>query len=424
MVGMSDEHDQHSATGPQGPQQPQQPQPQQPQPQMEPQQAQHPQQPPQSQQPQQPQQPQQQPFNGQGGDQRQWVQVPPPHPYATSSSTSGPGAGKALAITAMALGLVALLTVLVSVFYFSPIIAYSAATIGAAAVIVAVIALVRRSRPVGAGVTGVVTGALSLIVVSVLAMLGALAQTAPLVEAAAPGAEGEQWSPDSPQESLVDWPANMATGGIIFSGPGDPRPMPSDPLTPGTAPQANAVDRDAANDLLIYVDYSCPHCAAFEQGNGEFMTQVLTDDVATIEIVPLSFMDRASTNEYSSRAAGAVACLVDAQPEAAWAGHSALLNPDLQPNGAAGLTNDEIIAVFEQAVGEVNPEAADCIRTERFTVFAKALNEWVFQNAVPNANVEGARIEGTPSVFVNGEFFPGSPDDTADFQAFFEEHTN
>ena len=381
--------------------------------------------------PEQPEQPEQpQPAAAPGTDQREWVAVPPPNPYAAQPPAARPAAGKGLAITAMALGLVALLTVLVSVFYFSPAIAVITAAAGLAAIVVGVIAMVRRSRPLGAAIAGAVTGALALVIVAVLAVVGALTQ----VTQSLGGQQtepGESWSPDSEQETLLDWPANMATGGIVFTGPDDastgsaaPLPLPSDPLEPGVAPLPNEIDRESANDVLIYVDYSCPHCAAFEQGSGELLKQAIIDGGTTVEVVPLSFMDRASSNAYSSRAAGAVACLADSQPEAAWAGHNALLDPAVQPSGGPGLTNEQIVQLFDEAAGGLNDQASDCILNERFVSFAQSLNDWVFQNPVPNISDTESRIQGTPSIFVNGVYYEGGAEDPEAFRKFFEEQTN
>ena len=217
----------------------------------------------------------------------------------------------------------------------------------------------------------------------------------------------------------------MASGGIVFtSHSGDPLPDQSSPLEPGTVPAPSAVDRATSNDLLIYVDYRCPHCLSFEEANSALLEQALADG-ASIEIVPLSFLDRASEGAYySSRAAGAIACLADSQPEAAWAGHSALLSPQVQPAAGPGLSNDELVSVLESASGGLNSVAADCITSERFVGFAQALNSWVFANPVPNALDSSLSVQGTPLVLVNGEPYRGEPSDARAFASFYEEHTN
>lgn len=368
---------------------------------------------------------------GQQPDARQWVPVPPPHPYTEAPK---PPAGKGLAITAMSLGLVALLTSIVSALYFSVFVAL-AGFIGIVAVIMGIVALVKRSRPKGAAITGLVTGTVSVVVALLVGVLGLFALTANLIGQSSPStgsgggqveSESEEWSPDSATEVLIEWPANMASGGIVFMGPGDPRPLEANPLEPGTAPQPNPVDRaSGANDLLIYVDYRCPHCSSFEQANSTLLESAIAAG-DSVEIVPLSFLDRASEGAYySSRAAAAMACLADSQPEAAWQAHLTLLSPAVQPGAGPGLSNDELISVIDRAAqGGLGAAAVDCIQTERFVPFAQALNAWVFATTVPNAVDENLRVEGTPLAVVNGMPYYGEPSDAAAFAAFYAEHTN
>lgn len=374
------------------------------------------------QQPPAPQPPQPQP----APDNREWVQVP----QQTSSvqpQPEAPSSGKGLAVTSMALGLIALLSSLVFGFYFN-LFVFAAALIGLAAVVLGIVALVKRSRPKAAGITGLATGATSIIVALVLGTLGAIALTANLLGGIAGGSQGqgqagpddsESWTPDAQPEALLEWPSNMASGGIVFSGPGDPLPLPSTPLQPGTSPVPHQVDRAQTNDVLIYVDYRCPHCMMFEQTNGALLQSAVESGDTTVEIVPLSFLDRASEGSYySSRAAGAMACVVDSQPEGAWRAHQALLLPEVQPGAGPGLTNAQLVAVVDAAVGGISPSTRDCIESERFVTFAQALNKWVFANPVPNASDQDARLTGTPSVFVNGVFYDGPTDDSAAFEAF------
>jgi len=357
-------------------------------------------------------------------DQREWIPVPPPHPYATQP-TAQDRRGKALAITSMALGLAALVTVCVGVFFFSAIWFTLAALLGLAGIIVGIIALVRRSRPLGASITGVAAGALSGFGAVALLIVAAVV---PIVQQAGSALEdsleSQPWQPGDAQESLIEWPANMATGGIIFTGPGDPRPVESAPIEAGASPEPNVIDRGSRNDILIYVDYLCPHCGEFEHASGHLLEAALEAGNTTVEIVPLSFLDRASQNtNYSSRAAGAISCLADSQPESAWAGHAALLSADAQAN-ALSVDDAGLAAALDSAVGGLNGDARDCIEQARFAPFAQALNQWAFANPIPNTATPGQSLEGTPTIVVNGEFYTGSPHDSAAFQAFLEEQLN
>ncbi|NLA65668.1 MAG: thioredoxin domain-containing protein [Leucobacter sp.] len=350
-----------------------------------------------------------------------WVAVPPPHPHPAGQQRP---AGSGLAIAAMALGLIALLSAVVAAFYFGSLVVLGGA-LGCVAIIVAIVALVRRSQPWAASLTGLIAGAIAMLVAIIVGALSVVAVTTNLLgsgNTTEGGNDGqvEEWTPDTPSDTLIEWPANMASGGIVFAAHGDqPMPLQSAPLQPGTAPQPHEVVRgDGATDILIYVDYRCPHCSTFEQANSELLTQAIADG-ATVEVVTLSFLDRASEGTYySSRAAAAVACIVDLQPESAWAAHTALLSPAVQPGGGPGLSNEELVAVLDDAAGGLSPAAADCITTERFVTFTQALNSWVFANTVPNANQAGLRVEGTPLVLVNGDAYVGEPSDGQAFANF------
>jgi len=348
----------------------------------------------------------------------QWIPVPPANPHAAGAA---PRPGRGLAIAAMATGLVALLTTAVSAFYFRPLLVAGAA-LALLAIVLGVIALVKRQRPLPASVTGLVAAGLALIVAVAGGMFALGAALAPDIPD--PGPDAGETAPPPSDASAIEWPANMATGGIIFGTGG--APVLSDPLRPGTAPQPAEVRRDGTKtDVLIYLDYRCPYCLIFEQANQALLEQALADGSTTVEVVPLTFLDRASAGSYySSRASGAMACVVDAQPEVAWKAHTALLSPEAQPEeGIAGPTNDELVERIDDAVGGLDPAVRDCIATERFVPFAKALNDWVFANAVPNALDPQLRVTGTPLVLVNGAPYQGDPSDGTAFRTFFEEHS-
>merc|ERR1712034_26131 len=99
----------------------------------------------------------------------------------------------------------------------------------------------------------------------------------------------------------------------------------------------------------MYVDYLCPVCGAFEEANAELIETLVTTGQASIEIHPVSILDRASSGtRYSSRAANAVACVAENEPDSFWDAHATLFanQPD---EGTSGLSNSEIIGLFEGA---------------------------------------------------------------------------
>lgn len=348
----------------------------------------------------------------------EWIPVPPPHPFAAGAAGTAPAPGRGLGIAAMALGLAALLTAIMAAISL-PLLMIPAVVLGVAAVALGIVALVKRQRPRAAGLTGLISGGLALLLSLVLAAFGIGSLAVAAIGANAPASE--EWTPErvDPQPVLIEWPANMRTGGIIFTEGLTPRA--SEPLPTGEAPAASEVNRESGVlDIRLYVDYRCPYCSIFEQENGETLAQLVDDGAATLELVPLTFLDRVSQGSaYSSRAAAAVACVVDGQPEAAWAAHSALLAPEVQPaEGGPGHTNDELIALLDARTGGLGDAVADCISGERFVPFVQALNSWVFSTPVPNAEDPALSITGTPFAVVNGIPYEGDPADSELFRTF------
>mgnify|MGYP001027914339 CR=1 FL=1 len=224
------------------------------------------------------------------------------------------------------------------------------------------------------------------------------------------------------RQSLLEWPANLATGGILFVG--DMQPAPSAPLTTGEAPTPAETHRGTGPaDIRLYVDYRCPYCSLFEQANAPKLEELVRSGRATLEVVPLTFLDRLSSGTaYSSRAAGALMCVVDGQPEGAWAAHSRLLSPEVQPEeNTPGLDDDEIAAVLDDATGGLSPAVRECVTTGRFASFASAFGEWAGTAAVPNAVDPGLTVAGTPFAVVNGVPYAGHPADHEEFLAFLSE---
>ncbi len=340
---------------------------------------------------------------------------PPPHPYA-QPETGSPRTGQALPIAAMALGLVGLVTAAVAPVTFSAF-AWVGAAIGVVAVALGIVALVRRQRR-GPALTGVVAGALAVIAAIVV---GALALGGALVGAAQHDA-GSDSSPDGSSDaaSTVAWPSNMASGGLVFGGTKGELATSDAPADSALPVPRTAEELGVKALIRVYVDYRCPYCSLFETANAETLTQVLADGEAAVELTPLTFLDRASEGSYySSRAAGALACLADTQPDAAWQANAALMLPEVQPaEGGPGLDNAGIIAAIEEGAGALNAEARACITEERFVPFAQALSAWAFANPVPHAADPELMVTGTPLVLVDGVPYPGDPADGDAFRAF------
>ena len=70
---------------------------------------------------------------------------------------------------------------------------------------------------------------------------------------------------------------------------------------------------DGENTLDTYIDFMCPVCNQFEQAYGETIQSLVDDGTITLNIHPISILDRESQGtEYSTRAANAMYCVAAA----------------------------------------------------------------------------------------------------------------
>ncbi|UOV99814.1 thioredoxin domain-containing protein [Agrococcus sp. SCSIO52902] len=208
-------------------------------------------------------------------------------------------------------------------------------------------------------------------------------------------------------------PENMASNGIVIgqdfvaertaATPADAEPTPTEP-------------RDDVVQIEIYQDYMCPVCGTFDEANRATLEQLMQTGAATVEIHPITILDRASLGtKFSTRAASAAGCVAEFAPDQFWAFNSAMY--DNQPaESTAGLTNEEIIGLAQGAGIDTEGGLADCINEGRFMSWAE--DATVRAGTQPLPGTDGVVADRTPTVIVDGQKYPGSPADAAGFQAF------
>ncbi|MGV8876281.1 MAG: DsbA family protein [Rhodoglobus sp.] len=212
-------------------------------------------------------------------------------------------------------------------------------------------------------------------------------------------------------------PKNLASDGVKLSQGFIATP------TPALAADADLVPSvpDATPgvlDIQVYVDYMCPICGAFEQTNATYLESLVDNAAATLEIHPVTILDRYSQGgRYSSRAVNAVACVADASPNSFYKYHSLLLSKEVQPaENTSGLSNDELISLLDAAGAKNVPAISECIKDETFKSWVKNSAARALAGPIPNSDI--AQITGTPTVLVNGVKYEGAVNDLAAFQAF------
>lgn len=212
-------------------------------------------------------------------------------------------------------------------------------------------------------------------------------------------------------------PLNMLSDGILFSGDGTATTATTtEALASDSEPVATTFDTSTGVLTIVeYVDYRSDDAALFETTNGSTVQSSVTAGYATLEIHPVALLDTDSS-DYSARAANAVACVADTEPDSVLAVHNALATaqPDLT---ASGLSNEELVTMVEDA-GVSDEDVASCITSGHFVDWVSAATTRAQEN-IPNADVPA--VTASPTVVVNGVTYTGAYDDADEFSTFLSD---
>lgn len=171
-----------------------------------------------------------------------------------------------------------------------------------------------------------------------------------------------------------------------------------DPETAGQTP--TEVPGADTSDIIIYADANCVHCASFEEQNSEAINE-LADEGHTVEYRLVNFLDNPGTDNYSSRAANAVSCVAEESPDLALDFLSDVFATYSTHQGA-GLSNDEL----ESLASDAGADISGCQSDNTYRPFVN----------YTTAKATEAGIAGTPSVWVNGEYY----ENTGDGKSFYD----
>lgn len=151
---------------------------------------------------------------------------------------------------------------------------------------------------------------------------------------------------------------------------------------------------DGPVTVEIYLDYLCPACQRFEQAAQPALDRYLESGRVNVVYRPVSILDRASTNRYSSRSAAGAGCAAD---QGKIVEYTKALYAQQPAEGGAGHTNDELADIATQA-GLSRDSFGQCLDDDRYGDWVKSATDAMAERGV----------NSTPTVFVNGKNL-GSP---------------
>lgn len=149
---------------------------------------------------------------------------------------------------------------------------------------------------------------------------------------------------------------------------------------------------DAPVKVTVYEDFMCPYCGLFEQVGRERLKEYAESGDVQVRYHVVSFLDDQSSTDYSTRAANALAVVLDtAGRDTAVKFHDALYANQPQ-EGGEGLSDEQLIDLAVKA-GAEKSEITEPIED-------RAFEQWVV-NSTDEWSKRG--FTGTPTVTVNGE---------------------
>lgn len=216
-------------------------------------------------------------------------------------------------------------------------------------------------------------------------------------------------------------PANMQADSIkIGAGLVAERTPALEPEQLPVLPEANG---DDVPHLSIFVDYSCPACAQFEQLHGPLLRSWLESGTVTVSYHPLSFRDAQTAGQrYATRAANSAACVANFAPDN-YFDYSELLLASQPVQPEVSLSDSDLVSLVEAVVTENTAEIEQCINDEQFVDWVEESTRRAMQTGpLPVKNAEVPVITGTPTILVNGKVYQWSanPADLATFVASME----
>jgi protein-disulfide isomerase len=146
--------------------------------------------------------------------------------------------------------------------------------------------------------------------------------------------------------------------------------------------------------VVLYEDFQCPICKAFESANGTFLDDQVKSGAITIQYRPYAFLDGSSSTKYATRAMNAAMCVLDKGGVAAYKKMHDILYTNQPEENTAGLPDSSLIDFADQA-GVTGLKT--CIKSQKFA-------PWVVK---AKGNVQKAGINGTPTVVIDGKTVTG-----------------
>jgi protein-disulfide isomerase len=164
--------------------------------------------------------------------------------------------------------------------------------------------------------------------------------------------------------------------------------------TPANANSAGNAIVTGSGPVVVedYIDFICPHCKTFHDETSAAVQQLIAENKITFVQHPVAYLDRFSSNKYSTRASAASACASDGGK---FQEYVDVLFANQPAEGGPGPTDAQLIELGK-GIG-LGDDFAACVKDKRYVAWTGKVSD----------DATEAGITGTPTVFVNGKKIQG-----------------
>ncbi len=216
-------------------------------------------------------------------------------------------------------------------------------------------------------------------------------------------------------------PTNMLSDGILLTGSTNSStnqatitPVTTTALQPDAQPVATDLTtyKSTAN-IVLYLDFASPQTAKFWAANGTAIENWLGAGYITLETHPVATTTTA-TNDYSSRAANAAAC-VAANDANNFLGVTDALLRAASTKSETKMTTAKLVSAVKKA-GVTDTKTIDCINSNSFGSWVTAATARATHGGLLNAKVK--TLKTAPLVVVNKTPYTGNLTNNTDLATF------
>lgn len=179
--------------------------------------------------------------------------------------------------------------------------------------------------------------------------------------------------------------------------------------------EADESSKDGLLRVQVFFDPMCPGCGYFERAVGDRLLELTKNGEIDLYLTPVSFLDRTSSDFYSTRAVNALVTVGSESPEHFYDFFQAIYSEDFQPHEGVDYVpvTDADLSELAQSVG-VPAEVANSFAEGNY-------GQWIASHSQASMNRTDLFPQqfATPGVFIGGFIDPETSEVTGATQVQF-----